>query len=240
MMRLDRYLSQATALPRSHALTIIRAGRVQVDAEVVRDPARKIDADRVQVHLDQAIVKHFRHLLLILHKPAGYVTTTEQGRDATVMELIPLELQHKDLAPIGRLDKDTTGLLLLTTDGALNHALTHPKRHIAKVYVADIEGNLLPDAVQRFADGVRLADGTLCKPAELTILSATRLQIVLHEGRFHQVKRMTLACNATVTQLHRHQIGQLQLPPSLPIGEARPLLPEEIALLGIDWQPHGD
>ncbi len=239
-MRLDKYLSQATALPRSHALTIIRAGRVRVGAEVVRNPAHKLDGNAAEIRLDEKIVKPFQHLLLVLHKPAGFVTTTEEGRGATVMELIPPDLRHKDLAPIGRLDKDTTGLLLLTTDGALNHALTHPKRHIAKVYIADIEDTLLPDAVTRFAAGVRLADGTLCKPAELQIVSPTRLQIVLHEGRFHQVKRMILACNATVTQLHRCQIGQLQLPSDLGTGQARPLLPEEIALLGVDWRPHGD
>jgi 16S rRNA pseudouridine516 synthase len=174
-------------------------------------------------------------LLIMLHKPAGVITSTSDGGGPTVMSCIPDELNRKDLAPIGRLDKDTTGLLLLTTDGGLTHALTHPRRHVEKAYLATLSQPLPAEAVQRFAAGVELADGTLCAPALLEILSESQARVVLREGKYHQVKRMVAACGSSVTALHRERIGDLWLDPALQPGMARAVSLEELALLGLAW-----
>lgn len=232
-MRLDRYLSQGLGAPRKHTLSMVRSGQVTVNDQVVREAGTQVVVGHDVVTYREQTVAAPGHTLLMLHKPAGYVTTTEEGATPIVMDLIPTELKRRDLAPIGRLDKDTTGLLLLTTDGGLNHALTHPRRHVEKAYVATLEGELLPDAEQRFADGVVLADGTVCKPAQLERLEPAKVRIVLHEGRFHQVKRMVAACGATVVTLHRERIGKLWLPADLAVGQVRGVTGAELALLGL-------
>ena len=232
-MRLDRYVSQSTGMPRSHATPLIRGGQVTVAGAVVRDPAEQVVPGRDAVTVRGVAVREPGHLLLMMHKPVGVITTTEQGRQPTVMELVPADLRHRDLAPIGRLDKDTTGLLLLTTDGGLNHALTHPRRHVEKAYLAELDCELQPDAEARFLAGLVLDDGTLCKPAGLERLGPLQVRVLLREGRFHQVKRMITACGSTVVSLHRERIGALWLDPALPPGEVRMLRPDEVQLLGI-------
>ena len=232
-MRLDRYLSQGTGMPRSHAMPLIRAGLVTVDGIVVRDPGSQVVAEKAVVTARGVLVREPGHLLLMMHKPIGVVTTTEEGRSPTVMELVPQALRHRDLAPIGRLDKDTTGLLLLTTDGGLNHALSHPRRHIEKSYIAELERPLDADAEARFAAGLLLSDGTVCQPAGLERLGALRARVLLREGRYHQVKRMIAQCGSCVASLHRERIGALWLDPNLELGAVRALTPDEIALLGL-------
>lgn len=232
-MRLDRYLSQGTGMPRSHATPIIRAGLVTVDGVVVRDPASQVIAGKAEVTARGVLVREPGHLLLMMHKPTGVVTTTEEGRSPTVMELVPQALRHRDLAPIGRLDKDTTGLLLLTTDGGLNHALTHPRRHVEKAYLAELERPLDADAEARFAAGLVLSDGTVCQPAGLERLGELRARVLLREGRYHQVKRMIALCGSCVTALHRERIGALRLDPTLQPGAVRALTADEWTLLGI-------
>ncbi len=229
-LRLDRYLSQATGMPRSHALTHVRGGHVTVNGELVRDTARHVLPDTDVVLLNGAPVRPFRHLVLAQHKPPGVVTSTEVGAAQTVMELIPEALRHRDLAPVGRLDRDTSGLLILTTDGALNHRLTHPKRHVDKVYIADLARELAPNAEERLARGIVLDDGPTL-PAKLERLGPLRIQLTLHEGRFHQVKRMMVALGSAVLQLHRAQVGGLALPADLALGATRELTAAEVALL---------
>ncbi len=233
-MRLDRYLSLGLAAPRKHSMTMPRSGQVTINGEVVRDGGAQVVVGRDVVTYRDQVVPAPGHVLLMLHKPAGYVTSTEEGDAAIVMDLIPTELKRRDLAPIGRLDKDTTGLLLLTTDGALNHALTHPKRHVEKAYIATLEGKLAADSAHKFSEGVVLADATVCKPARLEVIDAQTVRIVLREGRYHQVKRMVAACGATVVKLHRERIGGLLLPTDLPEGTARLVTEAELALLGLE------
>ncbi len=229
-LRLDRYLSQATGMPRSHALTHVRASHVTVNGAVVRDVAKHIAADTDEVLLNGVAVRPFRHLVLVQHKPPGVVTSTEVGASQTVMELIPPDLQHRDLAPVGRLDRDTSGLLILTTDGALNHRLTHPKRHVDKVYIANLARELAPNAEDRLARGIILDDGPTL-PAKLERLGPLTVKLTLREGRFHQVKRMMVALGSAVLQLHREQVGGLKLPDDVKMGETRALTEDEVALL---------
>ena len=229
-LRLDRHLSQATGMPRSHALTHVRGGHVTIDGVVVRDVAVHVNPLQQEVLLNGLPVRPFRHLVLVQHKPPGVVTSTETGAAQTVMELIPDALRHRDLAPVGRLDRDTSGLLILTTDGELNHRLTHPKRHVDKVYIADLVRELAPNAEERLARGIILDDGPTL-PAKLERLAPLRIRLTLREGRFHQVKRMMAALGSTVLQLHREQIGGLKLPADLALGETRELTQAEVALL---------
>ncbi len=238
-MRLDRFISEGMRVPRKHALTMVKSGQVTVDGVVVRDAGLQIADGHTGVCHHDVPIAPATSLLLILYKPMGHVTTTEEGRGPTVMDLVPEPLRRKDLAPIGRLDKDTTGLLLLTTEGSINHALTHPRRHVEKAYVAGIDIPLDPNAAERFAAGLTLADGTLCQPAELEVLAPLQLRIVVREGRFHQVKRMVATCGATVLTLHRERIGQLLLPEDLVPGQCRPLTTAESAILGI-FTANGD
>jgi 16S rRNA pseudouridine516 synthase len=233
-VRLDRYLSQGLGTPRKHSLSMVRSGQVTVNGEVVRDAGVQVVLGRDAVTYREQTVPAPGHTLLMLHKPVGYVTTTEEGATPIVMDLIPIELKRRDLSPIGRLDKDTTGLLLLTTDGGLNHALTHPRRHVEKAYVAELDGELGPEAEAQFLEGVVLSDGTVCKPGTLERLGERKVRIVLKEGRFHQVKRMVAALGATVLTLHRERIGELWLPADLAPGEVRGVTEAEMTLLGID------
>jgi len=232
-MRLDRYVSQSTGMPRSHATPLIRGGQVTVDGAAVRDPGAQIVAGRDKVTVRGVLLREPGHLLLMMHKPTGVITSTEQGPQPTVMGLVPTPLRHRDLAPVGRLDKDTTGLLLLTTDGGLNHALTHPRRHVEKAYLAELECELPSDAEARFGQGLVLPDGTACKPAVLERLGPLQVRVLLREGRFHQVKRMIAACGSTVLLLHRERIGALWLDATLPPGGVRELRAEEVRLLGV-------
>ncbi len=232
-MRLDRYVSQASGTPRTQTTRWIAGGLVQVGGRVVKDGGAQVVPGRDRVRLRGADLDPPGHLVLMLHKPLGVVTSTETGNGPTVMDCIAADLRRRDLAPIGRLDKDTTGLLLLTTDGGLNHALTHPRRHVEKAYLATLDGQLCADAQARFAAGIALADGTLCQPAGLELLTDRTARIVLREGKFHQVKRMVAACGAAVVALHRERIANLWLDPALPPGLARKLTADELVALGV-------
>lgn len=232
-MRLDRYVSQATATPRSEVARWIRGGHVKVQGLVCKDAGAQIVVGRDEVRARGELLAAPGHLVLMLHKPAGVVTSTEEGIGPTVMDCVPADLRRRDLAPIGRLDKDTTGLLLLTTDGGLNHALTHPRRHVEKAYRAQLDSELSSDAEARFETGVELHDGTVCLPAQLQRLGNREVRIVLREGKFHQIKRMAAACGAAVVKLHRERIGGLWLDPLLPPGAVRRLDGDELVALGM-------
>lgn len=225
--RLDKLLSRVLPTTRNVAHKLIRSGRVTVDGVEERDSARIVDP-RVQVVLvDGGGIASPDPLVLIMHKPAGVVSATEDDVEKTVLDLVPRAWQRKGLAPIGRLDKDTTGLLLLSDDGQLAHALTHPRRHVEKVYAMSYDGTLAPDAAARAAAGITLADGTTCLPATLVIEDAARATMTLREGKYHQVKRMMAALGGVVTGLHRVRFGPLELPVDLAPGDVRELTAEE-------------
>ena len=160
----------------------------------------------------------------------GVITASRDERHGTVLELFPESLR-RGLFAVGRLDKDTEGLLLVTDDGALSHALMSPSRHVSKVYEAEFDGMLVPDAAERFGAGLTLRDGTVCRPALLELLPDGRVRVTLHEGKYHQVKRMIAACGATVTFLKRVQLGGVRLDESLAPGEFRELTEEELGAL---------
>lgn len=231
MMRLDRYLSQTSHISRREATALIRAGRVAINQTVQRDPGVHVVAGHDAVTLDQARVRPPGHVTLVMHKPAGCISATVSHTHETVLDHVPTGLRHRDLAPIGRLDKDTTGLLLLTTDGGLSHYLTHPKHHVEKAYLATLKAALAAGAEARFQEGVVLGDGTPCRPALLERVGELQVRVTVSEGRFHQIKRMLGAVGGHVVALHRERLGALRLDPGLSPGEVRALTDEEWAAL---------
>lgn len=226
MERLDKFLCGSGACTRSQGKTILKAGRVTVDGIVERDGARKIDPDTQTVCLDGEVLGGKRRVVLMLNKPAGFVTATEDPVEKTVMELLPPELRRLDVKPVGRLDKATEGLLLFTNDGDLLHRLISPKKEVPKVYYARHEGQAAQEDVQAFAAGLTLGDGTVCLPAVLVPIGPGESRITLREGKYHQVRRMMASRGLTVTYLERRQEGTLTLG-DLPRGAVRELTEAE-------------
>ena len=226
MERLDKFLCGSGACTRSQGKAILKAGRVTVDGIVERDGARKIDPDTQTVCLDGEVLGGKRRVVLMLNKPAGFVTATEDPVEKTVMELLPPELRRLDVKPVGRLDKATEGLLLFTNDGDLLHRLISPKKEVPKVYYARHEGQAAQEDVQAFAAGLTLGDGTVCLPAVLVPIGPGESRITLREGKYHQVRRMMASRGLTVTYLERRQEGTLTLG-DLPRGAVRELTEAE-------------
>lgn len=226
MERLDKFLCGSGACTRSQGKAILKAGRVTVDGIVERDGARKIDPDTHTVCLDGEVLSGKRRVVLMLNKPAGFVTATEDPVERTVMELLPPELRRLDVKPVGRLDKATEGLLLFTNDGDLLHRLISPKKEVPKVYYARHEGQATQEDVQAFAAGLTLGDGTVCLPAELEPIGPGESRITVREGKYHQVRRMMASRGLTVTYLERRQEGTLTLG-DLPRGAVRELTEAE-------------
>lgn len=229
MERLDKFLCGCGIGSRSQVKDILKVGRVTVDGAVIRDGAQKIDPSTQAICLDGAGLSGKRRVVIMLNKPAGYVTATED-REPTVMELLPKEFLLQDVKPVGRLDKATEGLLLFTNDGDLLHRLISPKKEVPKVYYARHEGEATQKDVQAFQDGLTLRDGTVCLSATLEPLGPGESRITVCEGKYHQVRRMMASRGLTVTYLERQQEGPLVLG-NLPRGCARELTQEEIRLL---------
>ena len=227
MERLDKFLSASGAGSRSQVKELLKAGRVTVDGAVERDPGRKVDPKLQTVALDAAPLGGRRRVVLMLHKPAGYVTATSDAWERTVMELLPPEYKHMDLNPVGRLDKETEGLLLFTNDGALLHRLISPRQEVPKVYYARHEGQASAEDVLAFEKGLELRDGTKCLPAALEPLGPGESRITVREGKYHQVRRMMASRGMTVHYLQRQREGGLELGDLAP-GESRELSEEEI------------
>ena len=230
MERLDKFLCDSGAGSRSQVKILLKAGRVTVDGAVERDNGRKVDPQKQQICLDGEILGGKRRIVLMLNKPAGYITATEDKNDPTVMELLPEAYRNQGLNPVGRLDKATEGLLLFTNDGDLLHRLISPKKEIPKVYYAQHEGTASQEDVAAFAEGLTLKDGLNCLPAKLEPLSDGESLITVCEGKYHQVRRMMASRFMTVTYLERRMEGCLSLE-NLPRGEVRELTEEEIAAL---------
>ena len=212
---------------------MVKEGRVIVDGYPEKSAEDKVDPAVSTVEVDGEDIGYRAYTYLMLHKPAGVLTATEDKRQETVMDLLPAHLRRLDLAPVGRLDKDTEGLLLITDDGDLAHRLLAPKSHVDKVYYAELDAPLGVSAVSAFEQGITLADGTECMSAGLELLEdGTKALITLREGKFHQVKRMTASCGANVRYLKRLSMGALRLDESLAAGEYRFLTDEEIRAIG--------
>lgn len=230
MERLDKFLCDSGVGTRSQVKLILKAGRVTVDGKVERDNGRKIDPETMAVCMDGERLGGWQRLVVMLNKPAGYVTATEDPVDRTVMELLPAELKNKDLKPVGRLDKATEGLLLFTNDGDLLHKLISPKNEIPKIYYARHEGQAGEADVAAFAEGLVLRDGTECLPAKLEPLGLGESLITVCEGKYHQVRRMMAAREMPVDYLERREEGILTLG-DLPRGQVRLLTEAEIAAI---------
>lgn len=230
MDRLDKFLCDSGAGTRSQVKLLLKAGRVWVDGKPEKDGSRKIDPAAQKVTLDGKQLGGKRRVVLLLNKPAGYVTATEDAKQKTVMELLPAQYRAMDVNPVGRLDKDTEGLLLFTNDGDLLHRLISPKKQVQKVYYARHEGTAAAEDVQAFRQGLTLGDGTVCLPAQLESLGSGESRITVCEGKYHQVRRMMASRGMTVTYLERQQEGGLALG-DLPRGSVRELTEAEIAAL---------
>ena len=227
MERLDKFLTASGAGSRSEVKLLLKAGRVTVDGMVERDNGRKIDPECQTICLDGQALGGKQRVVLMMHKPAGFVTATEDPVERTVMELLPRQYAHMELRPVGRLDNATEGLLLFTNDGDLLHRLISPKKEVPKVYYAQHEGTATEDDVNAFADGLTLRDGTVCLSAVLEPMGAGESRITVCEGKYHQVRRMMASRGMHVTYLQRQQEGSLSLG-DLPIGQVRELTEEEI------------
>ena len=230
MERLDKRLAASGRWSRTEARALIKAGRAAVDGVLCRVPEQKVD-DGAALTVDGVPVAS-GPVYLMLHKPAGVVSSTDDPREVTVLSLLPEEYRNRGLFPAGRLDKDTEGLLLLTDDGPLAHRLLSPKYHVDKVYYVEVDGVLDESDVSALAGGVTLKDGTVCLPAELEVLEGgASAYLTLQEGKYHQVKRMLASRGKPVTYLKRVAFGPLVLDPELPKGGWRALKSSEIEAL---------
>ena len=230
MERLDKFLCDSGVGTRSQVKAMLKAGRITVDGKTEKDNGRKIDPKTQTVTLDGEVLGGYRRIVVMLNKPAGFVTATEDKTERTVMELLPDEMKYLDLKPVGRLDKATEGLLLFTNDGDLLHRLISPKKEVPKIYYARHEGQADEADVAAFASGLTLRDGTVCLPAKLEPLGAGESLVTVCEGKYHQVRRMMASRDMTVLYLERRQEGKLTLG-DLPRGQVRELTEMEIALL---------
>lgn len=227
MERLDKFLCDSGAGTRSQVKAILKAGRVTVDGKPEKDGSRKIAPEENRVTLDGSPLRGQYRAVFLMNKPEGYVTATEDAVEKTVMELLPPEIRHLELKPVGRLDKATEGLLLFTNDGDLLHRLISPKKEVPKLYYARHEGSAGEADVEAFREGLVLADGTQCRSALLTPLGPGESLVTVCEGKYHQVRRMMASRGMTVTYLERRQEGTLGLG-KLPRGAVRELSPQEV------------
>ena len=228
MIRMDKFLCDCGIGTRSQVKQILKAGRVSIDGKPIKDGSVKIDEKTQQVTLDGELLQVAGVVVVMLNKPAGFVTATEDREQKTVMELLPPEYKYMELTPVGRLDKETEGLLLFTNDGDLLHRLISPKKEVQKVYYARHQGTATEEDVAAFATGLTLKDGTQCLPATLTPIGAGESLITVCEGKYHQVRRMMASRNMPVDYLERREEGCLKLG-DLPRGTVRQLDEKEIA-----------
>lgn len=227
MLRIDKYLADCGIGTRSEVKKYIKAKQITVNEQVISKPDVKVDENIDRICFMGKEIIYEKYVYYLLHKPAGCVTAKQDNVHKTVMKYFPEEILAKDIAPVGRLDLDTEGLLLFTNDGPLTHHLLSPTHHIPKTYYAILDKEVPETAVELFKNGVDIGDDKLTLPAELVILSEKEAELTIHEGRFHQVKRMFEAVGCTVTYLKRLSMGSLTLG-DLPKGEYRKLTEEEI------------
>lgn len=219
LTRLDKILCDSGFASRSEARQLIKVGRVKVDETVVRAADAKFDPALVQIKLDGALINGVKYRYFIINKPQSCITATEDREQKTVLDLFPAEIRRLGIFPVGRLDKDTTGLLIFTNDGDYAHRVISPRNHVEKCYIAEIEKPIRANDIKRFAKGITLRDGTVCASAKLEVIDDSHCKVIITEGKYHQVRRMLAACENYVISLHRQSIGSLNLPEDLGEGE---------------------
>ena len=232
--RLDKFISSQTALSRKEAQKAIRDKRVTVNGDICRSVDIKIDTEADAVALDGKALTYQTHVYYMMNKPSGVVSATEDRVEKTVLDLLPPELRRKGLFPAGRLDKDTTGLLILTDDGDYAHRMLSPKKHVKKRYIATLDRTPDDSISVRFEEGIVLKDGTVCKSGQASLLDGTRVAVEISEGKYHQVKRMFAALGYHVEALERVRIGALSLDGDLSPGEVREMTKDEADLVFSD------
>lgn len=235
-MRLDRFLKEQGIATRSELKKIIRNGRVTVDGEICNDPGRHVDPEANEVALDGVTLLHRKFVYIMMNKPKGVLTATTDRHARTVLDLLPKKYRLMDVFPVGRLDKDTEGLLLITNDGALAHNLLSPRKHVPKLYEALLDRYPGEQAVEAFRKGVVISSEFTALPAELRFISLNPViaHVEVYEGKYHQVKRMFRAVGAEVLELRRLRVGKLSLDEKLKPGDYRELTEQERNLLGAE------
>ena len=231
MERLDKVLAATGRWSRREVKLLVKQGQVRVNGAAASSAEEKVDPETAVITVGGQTVVLQKHTYIMLHKPAGVLSATEDSRQKTVLELLRPELRRRGLSPVGRLDKDTEGLLLLTDDGELAHRLLSPKYHVDKRYYAEVDGLLGPADADAFAKGMTLNDGLVCLPAGLELCGSGACIVTLQEGKFHQVKRMLAFRGAPVRYLKRLAMGPLALDPSLETGAFRELTAAEVSAL---------
>ena len=228
LQRLDKIISSQFNMSRSIARKVIRYGRVTVNGEVVHDPALNLDPKVHAIEFRGQALNFKEHIYILLNKPKGVLSASEDKTRKTVIDLIPENLRRNGLFPVGRLDRDTTGLLIITDDGDFAHKVLSPKKNIIKTYKVVLDGEINEEIIKTFAEGVTLADGSKCRPAELKSIEKNTILIKISEGKYHQIKRMFGTVELGVNELERRAIGNLVLPENLECGDCRELSKAEL------------
>ncbi|MBR2954189.1 MAG: rRNA pseudouridine synthase [Clostridia bacterium] len=233
MERLDKILASQGTLSRKEVKEMIRKGRIQLNGTVIKDSSVKVDENKDSVFVDGTEITLKKHIYIMLNKPQGVVSASDSDKDETVVDLVPDELYRKGLFPAGRLDKDTTGFVLITDDGDFAHRILSPKNHIFKTYIAGLQHELSDDDIKSLENGITLGDGTVLKEAKVQVIEGDKpyVRIMICEGKYHQVKRMFAATGNKVVSLHRMKMGKLELDNTLKPGECREITPEELKLV---------
>ena len=235
MERLDKIISNLGYGSRKDVKTFAKKGLIEVDGVIVKDNGMNVDPEKSIIKINGEEISYRKNIYLMMNKPDGVISATRDNRDETVIDLLELDHQNFEPFPIGRLDKDTVGLLLLTNDGELNHRLISPKWHVDKVYYAKIDKKVDENDIVAFKNGIKLDDGYKCLEAKLEILASdddeSEIRLTIQEGKFHQVKRMFEAVGKNVIYLKREEFGGLLLDPELEEGEYRELTDEELSVL---------
>lgn len=230
-MRLDRFFSSQNIASRKEIRSLLKEGRITVNRKPAKDPQQKINPSLDEICLDGTVFHYKRYLYIMMNKPQGVVSATNDRSQKTVLDLVPKELFRPGLFPAGRLDKDTTGFVLITDDGDFAHRILSPKSHIPKTYHAVLDRPFQPEMIEKFQNGVTLADGFTCLPAQIRTLSegeTPTVEIIIREGKYHQIKRMAAACGCHVISLKRVKIGNLPLDPNLPEGACQEILHKDV------------
>lgn len=230
-MRLDKYISSQGKLSRNDVKKLIRQGAVTVDGSVAAKSDMQIDSKTVKVCVNGQALEYKEHIYIMLNKPKGVVSATDDSEHKTVIDLIPEQLKREGLFPAGRLDGDTTGFVLITDDGDFAHRILSPKNHIQKTYTAILAEPITEEDISELEEGILLKDGTRCLPADVFVISSNEVKIQICEGKYHQIKRMFAARGNKVVDLKRIAMGSLALDDSLLSGECREITDSELRLI---------
>lgn len=228
--RIDKIISENLCISRKDAKNLISTSRVKVDGIICKKSDEKV-YDSSTIEVDNKKINCMKNIYIMLNKPKGIVSASEDSRNKTVVDILPEEYKRKNIFPAGRLDKDTVGFVLITDDGDFAHRILSPKNHIEKTYVAEIEKNLSDEDIEKFENGITLGDGTVCLSAKVRMLEDNLAEIKIVEGRYHQVKRMFASLGNKVVSLKRTSMGKLKLDENLAEGECRLLNKEELDLI---------